>query len=221
VPAARSAAYALFSLLLTSPWDEEDGRATLPPSDLESTLEALAAAFDGAVDERSLIAAAARLCPPGSSGESAAEALAKAYGGLFEVGSGSPPVPLREGHAEGRPESTREELVRYYDFFGYALRPGLEWRPDHLSVELEFVHFLAFRQARAEDAASGLALGQRDFVERHLLSWVPAALERLEARLAGADPGAAELWYLEVVRALAGFLVRDAERLRSAIEGGD
>lgn len=63
-----------------------------------------------------------------------------------------------------------EELVRFYAHFGLARRESAEL-PDHVGVELEFMHFLTAREAaaaaRGEDVG-GLRLAQRDFLARHL-----------------------------------------------------
>ena len=63
-----------------------------------------------------------------------------------------------------------EELVRFYAHFGLARELRAEL-PDHLTVELEFMHFLCWLEhgasARGADVA-GLRRAQRDFLARHL-----------------------------------------------------
>jgi DMSO reductase family type II enzyme chaperone len=63
-----------------------------------------------------------------------------------------------------------EELLRFYRHFGLARDERAEL-PDHLEVELEFMHFLCWLEhaasARGEDVA-GLRRAQRDFLARHL-----------------------------------------------------
>ena len=63
-----------------------------------------------------------------------------------------------------------EELVRFYAHFGLVRRESAEL-PDHVGVELEFMHVLVAREAaaraRGEDVR-GLRLAQRDFLARHL-----------------------------------------------------
>jgi putative dimethyl sulfoxide reductase chaperone len=159
---ARSAAYALFSDLTASPFSESG--LTGPPDDLAEALAAVAAGLPYAADFSALAGSA------WSVGD-----FAREYGALFEVGEDGPPVPIREELARPEGWSAKQELVRFYDFFGYPLHPGQQWAPDHLSVELEFMHLLAFREAEArdEDEATTFACAQRDFLERHLSSWVP------------------------------------------------
>ncbi len=109
------------------------------------------------------------------------EELQQEYIRLFEVGPGRPPFPLYEGsHRSGRMK-TLEELVRFYEHFG--LRPEAGDLPDHLCAELEFMHYLAFKEAAAlhPDADSlPYRLAQRDFLRRHLNRWLPKLRLRLE-----------------------------------------
>ncbi len=102
---------------------------------------------------------------------------------LFEVGPrGRASCPLYGGHYARDRLRAMEELVRFYNFFGLRLSPGL--MPDHVSVELEFMHFLAFREAEARDAggeADSYLRAQRDFLQRQLANWWPllaAAVKR-------------------------------------------
>ncbi|MEE9284720.1 MAG: molecular chaperone TorD family protein [Dehalococcoidia bacterium] len=104
---------------------------------------------------------------------------------LFDVGPGRPPCPLYEGsHRRGRQE-IMEELVRFYEHFGLRHQEGD--LPDHLCAELEFMHYLAFKQAaalRAGTDSEPYKLAQRDFLSRHLNRWLP----RLRSRLEQLDP---------------------------------
>src|SRR4030065_69651 len=61
--------------------------------------------------------------------------------------AGEPPGSLVAGHHERDRLRVMEELVRFYDFFGLGLAPGT--MPDHLTAELDFMHFLTFREAEA------------------------------------------------------------------------
>ncbi len=97
---------------------------------------------------------------------------------LFEVGPrGHAACPLYSGHYGRDRLHAMEELVRFYNYFGLRITPGL--MPDHVTVELEFMHYLAHREAEARqdggDTDSYLR-AQRDFLERHLNGWWPLAL---------------------------------------------
>lgn len=139
-------------------------------------------------------------------------ALRVAYSGLFEVGDEGPPVPLREDLQPGRAGS-REELVRFYDHFGYALSEPLAWQPDHLSVLLEFMHFLCWREAQASDdeAALPFQLAQADFAQRHLASWLPQWAQRVGELAEGS-------LYARAAQALNGFVAADVAWQAQGIE---
>ena len=78
---------------------------------------------------------------------------------------------LHEAEYAGEDRSVLfEELVRFYAFFGLS-RDELSELPDHLTVELEFMHFLTFLEHRcALDGRpiEGLRRAQHDFLSRHL-----------------------------------------------------
>jgi DMSO reductase family type II enzyme chaperone len=106
---------------------------------------------------------------------------------IFEVGLGVPPCPLYSGIYRGGRKSVMEELTRFYNYFGLSVEQGAGELPDHISTELEFMHFLAFKEltaiAQQEDAAP-YRRAQADFLQRQLVSWLPA----LQDRLAGLNP---------------------------------
>jgi DMSO reductase family type II enzyme chaperone len=186
VVAARCAAWGACSELLASPHDV----------DVRAALAARRGTLDGLPHAAGVAALAAELA-------GADEARLRAeYSGLFEVGSEGPPVPIREDLQTGQLAGTREDIVRFYDYFGYRLADQFAWAPDHLSVELEFMHFLCFREAEQGDDVLSYALAQLDFTERHLLRWVPALAE---ATATHAPDGL----YARVVAGLAGFLRAD------------
>lgn len=108
--------------------------------------------------------------------------LQEAYVSTFEVGPGRPFCPLYEGsHRSGRMK-LMEELVRFYEHFGLKTQPGDH--PDHVAAELEFMHYLAFKEAAAlahSQPADDVRRAQRDFLGRHLCRWLPRLRNRLAA----------------------------------------
>jgi putative dimethyl sulfoxide reductase chaperone len=108
------------------------------------------------------------------------------YVRLFDVGSGrgKPPCPLYGGEYPIRPRlDVMEELVRFYGFFDLALSQQDRELPDHLSVELEFLHYLAFRESDAIERSADPSPYQRaqaDFIERHAGRWLPIMRGKLE-----------------------------------------
>jgi len=99
---------------------------------------------------------------------------------------------LREGsYAGGDQSALFEELMRFYGFFGLSRDESAEM-PDHLSVELQFMHFLNYQESRSADspeARASLARAQRDFLERHLTRLVAGVAGALKSR----DPACVEL----------------------------
>ncbi|MFQ5514471.1 MAG: molecular chaperone TorD family protein [Myxococcota bacterium] len=128
--------------------------------------------------------------------------LAVEYTRLFDVGVSGPPCPLYGGLYGDARMKTMEEAVRFYNHFGLTLSEEPRELPDHLTTELEFLHYLAFREAEALQTGADpgpFQRAQRDFVARHPGRWVP----RLRERLAAQDPPP---FYLELVRALEALL---------------
>jgi DMSO reductase family type II enzyme chaperone len=104
---------------------------------------------------------------------------------------------------------TMEEVVRFYNHFGLTLSEDPRELPDHLATELEFLHFLAFREAQAlqSDGDPGaFQRAARDFVARHPGRWVPKLLPKLKR----AKP---PRYYEELFAILARFLEYDARQL--------
>ena len=101
---------------------------------------------------------------------------------LFDVGAAGPPCPLYGGVYIGDRMKTMEDATRFYNFFQLHLSPEMRELPDHITTELEFLHYLTFREAEAHQRGSdplSLLRAERDFLARHLCRWVP----RMQARL--------------------------------------
>lgn len=183
---ARCAAYAALSELLASPHDI-DPRAGL----LEKVRALSVLGYAGDLD--ALLREFSALEP---------DTLKREYSGLFEVGSNGPPCPIREDLQTGQRAGTREDLVRFYNFFNYKLDDKYAWAPDHLSVQLEFMHYLCYLEASAESDAKSFQLAQIDFSERHLVRWVP----ELAKNVTSTAPGSI---YSRVMAAVDEFLAAD------------
>ena len=184
----RALAYAASSELLASPHDL-DPRALLATRRRQCAPLRWAAVLEPAIEAL----AAAEL-----------DALQRGFSGLFEVGDQGPPVPIRESLRPARPPGAREEVVRFYEFFGYAPGERFAWQPDHLSIELEFLHVLCVQEAHAPDdaAARPFQLAQGDFTARHPAAWLPAFADDTTAQ-AAASP------YAAAARAVADFVAAD------------
>jgi DMSO reductase family type II enzyme chaperone len=116
-------------------------------------------------------------------GNSSQEELQSEYVGLFDVGMPRPPCPLFAGEYQKARRQVMEELVRFYNHFGVRLSDRTREMPDHIATELEFMHFLTFREVTAlhfRQPRESYLRAQRDFLQRHLCAWLPLLRERLE-----------------------------------------
>ena len=110
------------------------------------------------------------------------ESYEAAYIATFDVGAPEAPVPLFESaHNKSRPA---QELVLestfFYEVFGLRVDPALSV-PDHLLTQLEFLSAVSFArdQSREESQEPNLVQLERDFLQRHLLSWAGKAEQKL------------------------------------------
>lgn len=137
------------------------------------------------------------------------------YLATFELGGEQSAVPLYEGlcrPGDGR-EGILEDVMRFHEFFGVRLQEANRDYPDHLVTELEFMAFLCQQEAAAEAAGKDVdsfRRASRDFLQRHLLAWVPGFVERL----AGGKTD-----YGEIAQALADFCQEHADELGEMKEG--
>ena len=70
------------------------------------------------------------------------------------------------------------DIAGFYKAFGVELSKDIHERLDHLSVEFEFMHFLAYKESfsRCHDGAEKTQIvidAQKKFVKNHIGRWVP------------------------------------------------
>jgi DMSO reductase family type II enzyme chaperone len=201
--AARSRAYGALAQAFEYPDDEycEDIRAGTLRRALQEILSAVDPGHLEGADWPALEQAGEK------------DELAVEFTRLFDVGSPAPPCPLCGGLYGGARMKTMEEVIRFYNHFGLTMAETPRELPDHLTTELEFLHFLAFREAealqRGEDADS-FRRAQRDFIARHPGHWIPKLLRRLESQTPMP-------FLLELVRRIEGLLERDLAHLVSLV----
>lgn len=157
--------------------------------------------------------------PPDRPENDLIEDLAVEYTRLF-IGPGNHIPPYASVHLWGEGGSlwgaSTAWVKRFIETAGFEYRPDYHDLPDHIGVELEFMHEVAAREARAfeeEDEAelATLRQTQREFVGKHLALWVPAFCEEVMAR--------AELpFYGEIAKLTRDFVSSEAEELA---RGGD
>lgn len=138
-----------------------------------------------------------------------------AYLAAFELGGERSPVSLYEGRAQpdkGR-EGVLEDVMRFYEFFDVRLDEANRDYPDHLVTELEFMAALCLREDAAGatgDNVDAFRRAARDFLQRHLLPWMPILARSL------ADN---ETSYGEIAQALADYCQEHATELGEITEG--
>jgi DMSO reductase family type II enzyme chaperone len=105
------------------------------------------------------------------------------YIALFDVGMPEPPVPLFESaHDKTHPaQEIALENTYFYDVLGLKSDPGRAV-PDYLVTQLEFLAALRYTHEHASDesTAVSLARAETEFLQRHLLNWLPAAKAKLD-----------------------------------------
>lgn len=149
----------------------------------------------------------------GSPGTDDLDGLASDFIRIFEVSVGGPPCPLNEGHYGEDRQTVMEELLRFYEHFDLALDGKGRELPDHISVEIEFMHYLTFREARAlrtRTDPGAYRRAQRDFLGRHLARWVPRLLVRL-------DKLGPPRFYLDLCHFLNEFITKDHKSIMTAV----
>lgn len=149
--------------------------------------------------------ALAELAPPGQ------EQLQHQFVQTFThtTPSGFPPYETEYGAGHVFDQVHRlGEIAGFYRSFGVAVSSGE--RLDHMGVELEFMYFLAFKEAHArehlsEEQAELCRYAQRRFLEQHLGRWSPLFLRLLAERGHG--------FYRRLAQATGQFLAREIECL--------
>lgn len=76
------------------------------------------------------------------------------------------------------PAKLQLQIEECYSRFGLGTSEGFSDPPDHLSIELEFMHFLTNQEAEAMDQGHEEEMeiclqAQREFSTNHLNNWVP------------------------------------------------
>jgi DMSO reductase family type II enzyme chaperone len=110
------------------------------------------------------------------------EQYESAYIALFDVGIPEPPVPLFESaHDKTHPaQEIALENTYFYEVLGLKSDPGRAV-PDYLVTQLEFLAALRYTREHTseESTAVSLARAETEFLERHLLNWLPTAKAKL------------------------------------------
>ena len=105
------------------------------------------------------------------------------YIALFDVGLPEPPAPLFESaHDKTHPaQEIALENTYFYEVLGLKSDPS-RGVPDYLVTQLEFLAALHYTSDNTSDEATAVALAraETDFIQRHLLNWLPTAEAKLD-----------------------------------------
>lgn len=140
---------------------------------------------------------------------------------VFDAGPGGPPCSLYEGKYAADKKVNMEDLVRFYNHFGLSVAEARERElPDHITSELEFLHYLAFKEVLAlqrEEDPSPYCFAEMDFLKRHPAKWLPQLHEKTKGVPGLNIPGLCEpavSFYGAIISLAANFCNADLARLK-------
>jgi len=112
---------------------------------------------------------------------------------------------------EFRQSQELADIAGFYRAFGFTVGGPVRERPDHLAVELEFMHVLALKEAYAAERGIAehveiCADAQRKFLQDHLGRWIGLFAESLTRTTADSP-------YRALAGVAAAFVKADAEHL--------
>ena len=149
----------------------------------EGAREALRALGEGAGKLDSLFAEL-RSCYTRASTAQIEDSYVKLFG--HTVGGVCPPYESEYGETQGMFQMPHElsDISAFYRAFGMRILSDRHERVDHVAVECEFMHFLAFKQAYAEEngmdeMGAATLKAQVAFMRDHLGRWAPAFFRRV------------------------------------------
>jgi DMSO reductase family type II enzyme chaperone len=119
------------------------------------------------------------------------EQYESAYIALFDVGIPEPPVPLFESaHDKTHPaQEIALENTYFYEVLGLK-SDASRAVPDYLVTQLEFLAALRYACDKTSDEATAIALAraETEFLQRHLLNWLPTTKTKLDRTAAPGFP---------------------------------
>lgn len=199
---ARSTLYRFLSL---GWWPPEDGLEALAAEEAALAGVRGAAAHLGPADFADRTAAVSMMLR-----QTAASDLHEKYRRLFghQIARDCPLHETQYGVSHIFQQSQQlADIAGFYLAFGLDLADGIGERADHLSLELEFMHALAYREAYAlthhgPDEVALVRDAHRAFLRDHLSRWVPTFARLVARREAG--------FYTELAGLLAAFVHSEA-----------
>jgi TorA maturation chaperone TorD len=116
------------------------------------------------------------------------ESLRIEYSNLFVVPLGQYIKPYESVYKTGLVyRGPAIEVKKMYEKAGAGIPEEFKDLPDHVGLELEFMHFLCQKEAKLwnhENQPGALTLQkmEKNFLEQHLTSWIPAFCQEINKR---------------------------------------
>ena len=183
-PYVRSAIYKELSDLYQYPGPEAFAQ-------LKSKLALIADALKAYAAENRLLAPTAGDVLANSMAHGSLEEIQVEYVRLFDY---RPPCPPYESAivkmARDNPARLHLLLEAFYNEFGLVKSAFFADPPDHISLELEFMHYLSHKEGEGLEKSDPAAVerfwnGQKRFLEAHIMEWVPVFSARLQNKARG------------------------------------
>lgn len=149
-----------------------------------------------------------RLCEAGEAGD--VERLRRSYMRIFDPRRA--PHPFEAEHCTEHFRQRTDLLADLMGFYqAFAVCPDHE-RPDHIACELEFVHLLSLKEARAlrsggDEQAAICASAREAFLAEHLLQWYEPIVEMIRQRATEPE----DLFYRVLADLLEALMAREKE----------
>ena len=147
---------------------------------------------------------------------------------FFEAGPGHPPCPLVEGIHMSKENGRRtifKDLILFYNNFGLSYAEGcVHDSPDHITYEMEFLHYLAFLELKTLQKGKDprqLQWAQKDFIERHPAQWTCLLADRMKKIEVGIKGGVNKgmvTFYRNLMVLTDRFVCHDLKHMTSFIE---
>jgi DMSO reductase family type II enzyme chaperone len=135
---------------------------------------------------------------------------------IFGVGSISKDCPPYETEYGGMhvfmQSNELGDICGFYGAFGLDSSENVKERPDHISIELEFMYFLTYKEAYAlrydhgEEKLGLIKDAQKRFMKEHLAKWIPVFSDFV-------SKGADTVFYKELALLLKEFIASECRLL--------
>ncbi|MDR2868871.1 MAG: molecular chaperone TorD family protein [Deferribacteraceae bacterium] len=148
--------------------------------------------------------------------------LNRSFTTLFLLGSSS--VPTAESVYLSTTKLLKQEpwdeIIDFYYKHNFGLPEEMKQTEEHISSEMLFMYYLSAKTATAlannsEDEAEGLIDAQLEFMEQHIIRWIPEMCDII-AKSAYEHVG----FYKTIAKLLKGFLFYDVELLKELTSEG-